>query len=61
MKRVLKWIEEEKIAIMVLLVAIGLILNTPPTKFMWSGFLIYAAILIGVFHLGHRLYLKYKK
>jgi len=61
MKHVLKWIEEEKIAIMILLLAIGIVLNSPPASYDFGAFFIYAATIIAVFHLGHRLYLKYKK
>ena len=61
MKRVLKWIEEEKIAITVFLLAIGVIMNSHPRAFVFSGLLIYGAILIIVLHLLHRLYLKLRK
>jgi len=61
MKRIVKWVQEEKIAIIVFLLAIGTILNSPPTDFMLSGMLMYGAILILAFHLGHRLFLRLKK
>jgi hypothetical protein len=61
MKRVLNWIEEEKIAITILLLAIGIILNSPPNNFVFTGMLIYGSILIVVFHLLHTLYLKLYK
>jgi hypothetical protein len=60
-KRVLSWLEEEKIAITVFLLGIGIILSSPPRAFIFSGMLIYAAILIVVLHLLHRLYLKFRK
>ena len=60
MKRFLNWIEEEKIAITVLLLGIGMILNSPPNNFIFAGVLVYGAVLIVVTHLIHKLYLKFK-
>jgi|GEM_PF-4928024 hypothetical protein len=61
MKHVWKWIVEERIAILILLLAIGIVLNSPPTNYDFGAFLLYAVIIIVVFHLAHRLYLKYKR
>lgn len=61
MKRILNWIGEEKIAITVFLLGIGVILNSPPTNFVFTGMLIYGSILIVVLHLLHKLYLKFNE
>ena len=60
MKRILTWIVEEKIAVTILLLGIGIILNSPPNDFVLYGLFIYGAILIVVLHLLHKLYLKFK-
>ena len=61
MKRILTWVDEEKIAVTILLLGIGVILNSPPSTFVFSGILIYGSIIIITLHLLHKLYLKYKK
>jgi len=61
MKRILNWIEEEKISVTIFLLGIGVVMNAPPKEFVFSGMLIYGAIFIIVLHLLHRLYLKFKK
>jgi len=61
MKRILDWIGEEKIAITVFLLGVGVILNSPPANLVFTGMLIYGAILIIILHLLHKLYLKFKK
>ncbi len=61
MKRILSWAEEEKITIMVFLLGIGIILNSPPPTFVLGGLFIYGAIIFAILHLLHRLYLKFKK
>lgn len=58
MKRILNWVEEEKIAIMILLLGIGVILSSPPPTFVLGGLFIYGAIIFAILHLLHKLYLK---
>jgi len=60
MKRILSWAEEEKIAIMVFLLGIGIILSSPPPTFVFGGLFIYGAIIFVILHLLHKLYLKLK-
>lgn len=61
MKRVLTWIEEEKITVTIFLFTVGVVLNTPPTHFVFTGMIMYGSILIILLHLLHRLYLKFHK
>jgi hypothetical protein len=71
MKKILSWIEEERIAIIVLLLGIGIVLNSqnagiiknfpPPTiTLVFSGMFLYGALLLILLHLSHKLYLKLK-
>ncbi|MEK6816179.1 MAG: hypothetical protein AABY09_01075 [Nanoarchaeota archaeon] len=61
MKRILHWIEEEKIAITVLLLGIGVILNSQPNNFVFTGMFLYGSVLIIITHLIHKLYLKLRR
>ncbi len=61
MKRILRWAIEERIALLILLLAIGTILNSPPKTFIFADFFIYGVIIIAVLHLSHKLYLKLRK
>jgi len=61
MKRVLNWILEEKITLMVLLLAIGIILSSLSNLVFFGAMVIYAVIFIALLTAGHKLFLKFKK
>ncbi|MBN1502539.1 hypothetical protein JW930_03275 [Candidatus Woesearchaeota archaeon] len=61
MKRVIYWILEEKITLMILLLAIGIILSTMHSLAMLGGMVVYSVIILAVLNAGHKLLLKYKK
>ncbi len=61
MKRILRWVEEEKISLAILLLAIGIILNSPPQAWLFAGMFLYGSIIIIILHLVHKLYVKFKK
>jgi hypothetical protein len=58
MKKMLNWVEEERITLLVILLGIGVILKTLPNLVMLGGMLIYGSVIIAVLTLGHKLYLK---
>ena len=60
MKRVLTWIEEEKIVLLIILLAVGILLSELSGHIMLGGMLIYGAIIIAALSAGHSLYLKFK-
>ena len=61
MKRVLTWIEEERILLLIILIGVGLILKTLPDLVVLGGLFIYCAVIVAVLNAAHKLYLKFKK
>lgn len=61
MKRVLTWIEEERILLLIILIGIGLILKTLPDSVVLGGLFIYGAVILAILSAAHKLYLKLKK
>ena len=61
MKRILKWIEEEKITVQIFLLAIGIVLSPLPNWEMLGAMFLYGVIIVSILSLSHSLYLKLKK
>lgn len=61
MKRVLTWIEEERILLLIILIGVGLILKTLPDLEVLGGMLIYGVVILAIFNAVHKLYLKFKE
>ena len=61
MKRVLNWIEEEHVILLILLLTIGIILSTLPDITLFSGLIFYGVITLSLLKAGHSLYLKFKR
>ncbi len=61
MKRILTWIEEERILLLIILIGVGLILKTLPDLVVLGGLLVYGAVILAVLSAVHKLYLKFKK
>ncbi|MEK7173058.1 MAG: hypothetical protein AAB740_03710 [Patescibacteria group bacterium] len=61
MKRILTWVEEERILLLLILIGVGLILKTLPDLVLFGGMLIYGAVILAVLSAVHKLYSKFKK
>ena len=61
MKRILTWIGEERILLLIILIGVGLILKTLPDLVVLGGLLVYGAVILAVLSITHKLYLKFKK
>ena len=60
MKRVLNWIEEEKITLQVILLSIGILLGYMSPWGLLGLYIIIAVLILSVLSAGHKLYLKFK-
>jgi hypothetical protein len=61
MKRVVMWIVEEKVTLMLLLLGVGIILHSFNSWVTLGGMVIYGVVIISLLTACHKLYLKFKQ
>ncbi|MBN2368413.1 hypothetical protein JXC34_05330 [Candidatus Woesearchaeota archaeon] len=58
MKRILNWIEEEKITLMIILLSVGILFGYVAHWELLGLYIILSVLVLSVLNIGHKLFLK---
>lgn len=61
MKRVIRWVVEERITLLIFLLVVGIVLGSLSHWSVLGGMMMYGVLILAVLSLGHSLYLHLKK